>query len=742
MTNRLHASAVVIMVLITSTMLASACTGRTVTYPTDMAGIDMFDDRRLNRIDPTMGMRIDMSMDAGMGSTYSERFEMGSTASDGPFTHGITAGDLNGDEDDDVLIFNGTYNSSDYLTYAYDYVSAVNGRDGTELWRYDLESTTGEVTVFEVPAHPLGDLNGDGTDDVLLMVSSQNSDTGKTTATVSAIRGENGAELWSRTITGDTGYGYVFGDSTYISNLGPCDLDNDGKNDVLLTIAIYDSDTGKTTATIHAKHGDTGDDFWSQSITGTGIWMRAQSGCDLDGDDKDDVIVDCSLGITTTETTATVHAKRGYDGYEFWNQSETGEGVSALAYSTGDLDGDDKGDVLAIFQMSDYGAYNFSATMYVKHGETGANLWSQSAAGANKYMPLLPLAGCDLNGDGEGDVVITSYTGASDSGSGLTVTVHAKRGRDGHEFWSQSITGENPRMFAYPYCDFDGNGKSDVTVRMVRDHGTDENNVTVHAKHGETGDDFWSQSITGKDASLGVYAHCDLNGDDKSDAIAISEVTDPVTDETTLTVHAKRGDTGVDFWNQEATGVNITLSAYSYFDFNSDGKDDVIVESKDCDSGDENTATISVKNGETGTELWSKTVTGKGVWLANDYCNYYLSDQDFDGDDLEDLLLTTGTSVDIMYGSTEIPTSVCTVKGNTGTSLWCKPSASSEPEPSATGDLNGDGAITPADAVIVLNIIVSGNYSEDVDVNGDGVTNSLDAFMILQAAVDAIALCE
>jgi hypothetical protein len=667
---------------------------------------------------------------------------MGSTSLDIPFTHGITAGDLNGDGNDDVLIFNGTHNSSGYIgTYAYDYVSAVNGRDGTELWRYDLESTTSEVTVSDAPAHPLGDLNGDGTDDVLVIVSSQNSDTGKTTATVSAIRGENGAGLWSRTITGDTGYG--FGNGTYISNLAQCDLNNDGKNDVLLTISIYDSSAGKTTTTVHAKHGDSGDDFWNQSTAGTGILMWACSGCDLDGDDQDDVIVNLrSLDITTVETTAAVHAKRGYDGHEFWSQSETGKGVLALSYSAGDFDGDDKDDVVAMFQTRDFEAENFSTTVYLKRGHDGHEFWSQSAAGKNVYTPLLAYPGCDLDGDNQCDVVIVSRTTTSDSGNELTATVHAKRGYGGHEFWSQSETGESLRMFAYPYCDLDGNGKSDVTVGLVRDSGTDETNATVHAKHGETGANFWSQSITGKDALLGVYTHCDLNGDDKSDAIAISEVTNPVTDETTITVHAKRGDTGVDFWNQEATGVNITLSAYSYCDFNSDGKDDVIVESKDCDSDDEeNTATISVKNGETGTELWIRTVTGEGVWIDNDYCNYYMSDQDFDGDDLEDLLITTGTSVDVMYvGSTEIPTSVCAVKGNSGTPLWCEPSASSEPEPPATGDLNGDDAITPADAVIALNIIASGNYNEDVDVNGDGVTNSLDALMILQAAVGAITL--
>ncbi len=96
----------------------------------------------------------------------------------------------------------------------------------------------------------------------------------------------------------------------------------------------------------------------------------------------------------------------------------------------------------------------------------------------------------------------------------------------------------------------------------------------------------------------------------------------------------------------------------------------------------------------------------------------------------------------IYMGSAEIPTSVCAVKGNAGTSLWCESSSGSvtPPAQSPNGDLNGDDTITPADAVIALNIIVSGNYNEDVDVNGDGVMNSLDALMILQAAVDAITL--
>ena len=48
------------------------------------------------------------------------------------------------------------------------------------------------------------------------------------------------------------------------------------------------------------------------------------------------------------------------------------------------------------------------------------------------------------------------------------------------------------------------------------------------------------------------------------------------------------------------------------------------------------------------------------------------------------------------------------------------------------GDVNGDGRITPADAAIVLQMAVRGEYSKMADVSGDNSITSLDALMILQ----------
>ena len=53
------------------------------------------------------------------------------------------------------------------------------------------------------------------------------------------------------------------------------------------------------------------------------------------------------------------------------------------------------------------------------------------------------------------------------------------------------------------------------------------------------------------------------------------------------------------------------------------------------------------------------------------------------------------------------------------------------------GDVNGDGKITPADAVIALQMVVCGEYNPVADVNDDKSVTSLDALMILQAAAES-----
>jgi len=709
--------------------------------------MDLFDDRRLNMIDPSMGMGIDRGMDVGIGSAYMERLEMRSTSSDIPFTYGIAAGDLNGDGDDDVLIFNGTYNSSGYSgTYAYDYVSAVNGCDGTELWGQDIDHET-MFFGLDYPAYPVGDIDGVAGANVIMESCSYDSGTDTCTATIQVIQGSDGTELWSHSITGNGQYG------TSLYSWWYGDLVGDGLNDAVVVSQYYNPIADNTTRVLRIMQGSDGTEVWNKSTKEDGqTYMLFPWVClcgDICGDNKDDVLV----MSRSSETTHTVSALQGSDGAEIWSTSFEAD-TSPFIRPCGDLvGGDGRGDIVITAHSYDSVENETTCTVYVVQGNNGDKSWNKNTTKSGEHgLFLLQAYPCgDLVGSASGDLIIGSriYDSSTDV---TTATLNVLQGTDGQEFWNRTIIGEGVSLLAFPNTALDGAGDDLIMRSTSCDSTAGTSTYTIYAVQGSDGHEFWSQSVTGDSDGYedGAYiwaSYYDLDGDGKYKVIVDSWSYDSTTGDTTATVTVRDGDTPNMFWSDSITGPNASMSASSYGDLDGSGKDDVVV-TQSCDSGTgDTTASVCVKKDSTNTVLWGDSVTGKGVWMEPNYYAwwYYQLDQDYDHDNLRDLLITTGASVDMYmydmyFGSTEIPTRVCAVKGNTGTSLWCEPSASPEPEPSATGDLNGDGAITPADAVIALNIVASGNYNEDVDVNGDGVTNSLDAFMILQAAVDAIML--
>lgn len=60
--------------------------------------------------------------------------------------------------------------------------------------------------------------------------------------------------------------------------------------------------------------------------------------------------------------------------------------------------------------------------------------------------------------------------------------------------------------------------------------------------------------------------------------------------------------------------------------------------------------------------------------------------------------------------------------------------------PTLRGDVNHDGVVTPADAAIVLEMAVRGEYNADADVNRDDKVTSLDTLMVLQVVAGAITV--
>jgi len=353
------------------------------------------------------------------------------TSSEYSFTYGITAGDFNGDDLADVLVFSGTYNSTTYA-YTFESVSAVNG-DGAELWSQSIVYEAGWID--DIPAYPVGDLDGDGKDDVIVESGSYDSVTDEYTASVYARRGYDGHQFWSQSVTGPPYGAYMWAESY-------CDLDGDDLDDVIVRSRSYNSTTDEETYSVYARRGYDGTEFWNQSITDDYAYMYAYLCGDLDGDDLDDVIVESgSYNSTTDEETYSVYARRGYDGTEFWNQSITDDYAYMYAYLCGDLDGDDLDDVIV-----ESGSYNsttgeYTYSVHVRQGDTGTEFWSQSITGEDVWMEIdyynWDYWHQDFDGDNLGDVLITTgiFIGYDD----VPTKVCAVKGNDGTSLWCSPL---------------------------------------------------------------------------------------------------------------------------------------------------------------------------------------------------------------------------------------------------------------------------------------------------------------
>jgi len=804
-TNKLR-SAIAALVIATTLigMVPNNCMadpGNAPNKPVSIPGMGTSDGWESSRTDPNAG-RAYQAVDDGYVPLV---VALDATSPECSFTHGITAGDLTGDNMDDSILFNGTYNSIT-CTYTFEHVSAVHGCNGTELWSQHIVYETHELDIL--PVRLAGDLDYDGMDDVIVNSRSYDPATGECTASVHIRRGYDGDLFWGQSVISNGMY------STDMWAYPCCDLNYDDQDDVIVISESYDPDADEFTSRVYVKRGYDGEEFRSQSVTGNG-WYGAYGGAfscdDLDYDGGGTIIVNLqSYDSATGEKTASAHIMQGYGGGELWNQSVTGTDVSIWAYPCDDLDCDNRGDVIVSVQSYDSATDETTISISARRGYDEAELWSQSVAGdgwdgAGMWVELRG----NLDSDNTSDVIVNlwSYDSAADE---YTVGARAIRGYDGAEFWNQSVTGDGgdgAYMWAYPYGDLDSDNLDDVFVNFRSyNSSTDEKTASVHAVRGYDGDLLWTRSVTGDGgdgADMWVHQCGDLDSDGSCDVIIESKSYDAVADEytasadairgyngtefwnhsvtgdgedgvcimwiesdhdldsdgmddaivnswsynsatseKTASVHAIRGYDGAEFWNQSVTGTDVVMWAYTYQDLDGDGNDDAIVHSRSCDSvAAECTASVRAVRGCGGEKFWNKSVTGKEVWMATDYRNpcHYQSNQDFDRDNLEDMLLSAGISVDGVY----VPTTVCAVKGDCGTSFWCNlASPGTEPPtaPSVTGDLNYDDELTTADAIIALNSIVSGDHNEYADVNNDGVVDAQDTLMILQAAAGSITL--
>ncbi len=424
------------------------------------------------------------------------------------FAYMMSAGDLNGDGSGDILWHIVEYNTD---SGKYDsWLNGVNGKDGTIIWQRYFPSTW-------ITPYLSRDLNGFGPD----ILVNTNFDYGNP-YTVQTLDGRNGDTFWQ-----DSSDLYMWG---YPAG----DMDNDGEGfaDIILNkrfrifvpwqyINYYFIDA------INVKYSKT---IWelSKSDTNYITYFGRPLYRDLNADNIEDIYTDY-LPWTGSEDFE-LEVKSGHTGTSLWNYLRGREYPYASIYGLNDLNNDGFNDVL-IDLYTGTGVSTQSNIIEIRLGNNGICINSYAfcsksiKATANKFAYIYYYPAGDLDGDGLDDIIFNIDIENSDK---IDKSIMTYKGKDGSILWQENISYNygDPvykDIFAYPAGDIDKDGSNDVLVKEVLDV------YGILAKKGSNGKLLW-EALSPFDIGVGygitdqvmpkpTWTYSDLNRDGYYDII-------------------------------------------------------------------------------------------------------------------------------------------------------------------------------------------------------------------------------
>lgn len=324
------------------------------------------------------------------------------------------------------------------------------------------------------------------------------------------------------------------------------------------------------------------------------------------------------------------------DTVQLWNKSVKG---LDRGHPAGDLNGDGILEVIA--EIEDAGNYKimaFRGTDGSKNWET--HLGNLGNATEGRFHSMLI---DDVNGDGLLDIIAyigrwTRYDEWS-SPSSVTTEIVAIQGTNGTELWRNVVDGSV--WPDYSVGDINGDGLTDIILE-TRNYTTQTSHVI--ALRGTDGYELWNKSFNG---DIRSYPAGDLNGDGLTDVVI--DIADQVI--------ALRGNDGHVLWGKTVTGARWRRSIIPTEDLNGDGMDDVVIGNQ---SEDEGHAEVSAVEGNNGSVLWVKAISGEKVRMTVSPFT-----EDFNEDGIIVVLLFAQT-----YGKGIYSYQAIAVRGNDGYEEW------------------------------------------------------------------------
>lgn len=497
--------------------------------------------------------------------------------------------DINGDRLDDIKLST-NIKITTYYPYSVYYKYALElrkGLNGVLLWN---DSLAGKDPISGY-TRDIPDVDGDKLPDILTVISTHNESRNIYTYTLKVRKGNNGSILWKETVSG----------SVWLDGYSANDLNGDGLNDILTIYEKYDPNSGSNYI-LKARKGKNGQTFWSETMSGSDIFLEGYPSNDLNGDGLGDILIaSYRYDAIQKVTKNTVKAKIGNNGTLLWQTNVSGN-VWLDAYPAGRLNNDKYNDILLI--------YNYpNKTITKAKSGNGINLWSNSLKGYNaSYLISVD----DLNGDKLNDTVIKYGNGT------IKQTIQAKKGLNGVNIWSKSMTlgsSKSISLNAYRTNDLNGDNMPDLLIGFYRSN-TSKEFETLQAIRGNNGTKLWEESISNIYTSMDFYQIGDANGD-KIEDILINTYSSNGSG--LYSYKVKKGKDGINLWTENVPNY---IRAYPAGDLNADGLNDIFI----CSFGP---GSLIAKAAPNGKYLWS---IDKNIWIYPDM------DSDLNGDGHNDML--------------------------------------------------------------------------------------------------------
>ena len=305
-----------------------------------------------------------------------------------------------------------------------------------------------------------GDVDGDGTNDVLVATYAAAIGGHPDVGLVRIFSGKTHAQILQK-----TGPSYPDGFGWAAAQVG--DVNGDGRGDFVVGINL-DATTGNQAGAVRAYSGATGTALWIHfgAMPGDRLGFSVASVGDVNGDGRSDVALGAPFSDVGGDETGSVRVVSGVNGSTLLQLHGTlpGAHFGWRVAGAGDVDADGRGD-LAIGVPDDPQEHG---RVEVRSGQDGALLFALDGAASGDKLGLTHCGVGDVDGDGRDDVAIGSRW--EDAGGHDAGAVRVLSGAGGHVLWEATGDGgaDLHGWAVAPAGDVNHDGRPDVLAGAPR----------------------------------------------------------------------------------------------------------------------------------------------------------------------------------------------------------------------------------------------------------------------------------